>query len=115
MARPKADISPTTLEQLGRINATLEEVGQFFGTTERTIRNRLKTDSDLRAAWDKGRATGRVSLRRKQVELAMTRNAMMLVWLWKQLHVQREQSADGKSDGPMPVVDRPLTHSALQI
>ena len=105
MARPKADISPTTLEQLGRINATLEEVGQFFGTTERTIRNRLKTDSDLRAAWDKGRATGRVSLRRKQVELAMSGNATMLVWLGKQLLGQRDQPADSTSDGPLPWMD----------
>ena len=90
MARPKADISPTTLEQLGRISATLEEVGMFFGVNERTIRYRLKSDADLRDAWDKGRAQGRVSLRRKQMELAMSGNATLLIWLGKQLLGQRE-------------------------
>lgn len=108
MARPKADISPTTLEQLGRISATLEDAALFLGVTERTVRNRLKTDADLRDAWEKGRATGRISLRRKQMEVAMSGNPTLLIWMGKQLLGQREpervEPAQGQGDAQARLV-----------
>lgn len=63
--RPAIEIDPLQLEKLGALQPSYEELAGFFGCTKRTIVNRLK-EPDLLLALDRGRQTGKLSLRRVQ-------------------------------------------------
>jgi hypothetical protein len=67
--RPKVVIDAETLEKLGALHATIEEVGGFYGCTKRTIINRLK-EPDLLLAFENGKQKGKLNLRRLQMRHA---------------------------------------------
>lgn len=72
------------LGRLGSIQATTREASAFFRVSEPTF---LKFVSDFplaRAVWDEAREQGRMSLRRTQLNQALSGNPTMLVWLGKQ-------------------------------
>jgi hypothetical protein len=66
--------------------ATLEEIALYYAVSSRTIERavqRAKKTTFVRYYGQK-RVGGNVSLRRKQMELAMKGNVTMLIWLGKQ-------------------------------
>lgn len=70
-----------------------------LGADRRTIQRRFAT------VIENGRANGRMSLKRKQFDLAMKGNVTMLIWLGKQTLGQRDVPRD-EGDGvviPAPV------------
>lgn len=85
MARPKAKIDPETVEKLAAIHCTVDEMASVLGCDRRTLQRRFAL------AMENGRNKGKMSLRRKQYELATGGNVPMLIWLGKQLLEQRDR------------------------
>ena len=88
MAKPLMPIDE--VEKLASIGATMREMALWFNCTENTISERL-TEPDYQKAYNRARATYRISIRRKQTELAMAGNVTMLIWLGKQELGQRDR------------------------
>ncbi len=78
------------IEKLAQIGATQHEMAHFLGVSPATIESRLQRP-EFRAAWDRGQANLKLSLRRQQVKLADTGNVTMLIWLGKQLLGQSDK------------------------
>lgn len=95
MARPKKDIDEDQVTRLAMINCSHAEMAAVLDCSEDTLERRFA------AAIAKGRAAGRMSLKRKQYEMAMRGNGHygMLVWLGKQLCGQSDkQEVSGSTD-----------------
>jgi len=87
--RKPIEIDSEQLEKLCVLHCTDEEIAAYFHCTTRTIENRRR-QPDFREAMERGRAKGRISLRRIQMKLAEGGNAAMAIWLGKQLLGQRD-------------------------
>lgn len=84
------------------MNATQEEMAAWFNCSVSTIEKRLQ-EPTFRDAYEAGRALGRLSVRREQLELMKKGNATMAIWLGKQLLGQRDVTASevtGAGGGP---------------
>jgi hypothetical protein len=90
-----------------RAGATREEVASRLGISKATLDRRLET-AEFRGAWDTAQSELKISLRTKQVELALGGNTTMLVWLGKQLLGQRDRldtEVSGKNGTPIEIND----------
>ena len=85
-----AQIDEAELEKLCAMQATDEELASFFGVTTRTIERKRKSPK-FAAIMERGKAKGRLSLRRAQFRLLEQGNATMGVWLGKQYLGQKDQ------------------------
>jgi len=93
-ARRGAGRKPVTidlieLEKLCSVNCTDEEIAAWFSVSIRTIENRRKQPK-FAEVMDRGRAKGRISVRRAQMKLLEAGNGTMGIWLGKQLLAQRD-------------------------
>src|SRR5262245_17068863 len=86
----KAKIDLVELERLSVMMCTDEEIAGWFGVTTRTIERRRK-NSKFREVMERGRAKGRISVRRQQFKLLEAGNATMGVWLGKQILGQTDE------------------------
>jgi hypothetical protein len=96
MPRPKAKIDLAEVEKLSMMQCTDEEIAAWFCVTARTIARRRKM-RPFREAMERGRAKGRISVRRMQMKLLESGNATMGVWLGKQMLGQTEPGNQQKS------------------
>jgi len=104
MARPESPIDIEKLKELCTMQCTNEEIAEFFGINPTTLTRRKLRDPAVRAAFRRGGALGKISLRRKQYQVAMEGSVPMLIWLGKTMLKQREATADEKStDKDQPV------------
>ena len=78
------------VEKLCRLNCTDAEIAAFFGFCRKTIERERRDNPEFDAAIERGKSDGKLSLRRKQSELAMEGNATMLIWLGKQYMGQKD-------------------------
>lgn len=98
MGRKLLDIDPDDVFRLASMQCTNKEIGAFFGCDETTIAKRFSTELS------KGRETGKMSLRRKQLEVAKSGNVTMLIWLGKQYLGQSDkQEVGGAGGGPLHI------------
>ena len=98
MARPKKyNINTEELQKLAKYGMTNVEIADFFGCDESLIR---KSYSEYLT---KGRAEMKLRLRQLQWKSAEKGNAVMLIWLGKQIL--------GQSDIPVGEDSQPLTWS----
>ena len=95
MARPKISIDYETVEKLSMAHCTQEEIATFLEIHVRT----LQRDNEFCRIYKKGIDHGRMSLRRKQMQLALQGNTTMLVWLGKQLLGQTDRTETEHSGG----------------
>jgi hypothetical protein len=105
--RPRKDVDLEALTQLCMLHVTDEEIAAFFGVGRRTVA-RWKERPDVGDAIEAGRAKGRTTLRRLQMQAAQKGNATMLIWLGKQHLDQRDvllTEHSGPGGGPIEVVD----------
>lgn len=86
MARPKLKIDEEQVVKLAAINCSYAEMGAVLNCSPDTLERRFAE------AIEKGRHTGKMSLKRKQYEMAMNGNVVMLIWLGKQLLGQKDIS-----------------------
>ena len=84
MPRPKSDINLEELEKLCVMQCTDEEIAAFLRVSTRTIERRRK-DPSFREAMERGKAKGRVSVRRNLFRLATNGNLGANIFLAKNL------------------------------
>ena len=90
--RPKTPSNLEELKKLCRLNCTMPEISSYFDIPLRTLEDRYTNDMEVRTAIDKGRNEGKLSLRRKQIQIMdETNNPTMAIWLGKQLLGQRDK------------------------
>lgn len=86
MARPiKHNLDEKLLEQLALIQCSNKEIAIICGCSTDTLERRYA------GILEKGREQGKMSLRRKQFEVAMSGNVSMLIWLGKQMLSQKDE------------------------
>ncbi len=78
MARPKAKIDEQQVRELAAIDCTSAEMAAVLRCNEGTLVRRFA------GVIKEGRLAGKMSLRRKQFQVAMAGNVQMLIWLGKQ-------------------------------
>ncbi len=78
------------VEQLCRLNCTDDEIASFFGVCRKTVERERKSNPEFNEVIERGKSHGKLSLRRRQVELAHEGNPTMLIWLGKVYLKQRE-------------------------
>lgn len=79
--------SERTLKQMvgaGSIQCTVSETAAVLGVTKLTLERFWNDWPDARELWEKARETGKTSLRRKQIQVALKGNPQMLIWTGKQ-------------------------------
>src|SRR5258707_2858363 len=79
-----AKIDMAELERLSAMQCTDEEIAAWFGVTTRTIERRRK-NAKFAEVMNRGKAKGRISVRRAQLKLLEAGNATMGVWLGKNI------------------------------
>jgi hypothetical protein len=86
-----AKINLAELEKLCALQCTDEEIAAWFGVATRTIERRRKVRA-FAEVMERGKAKGRISLRRLQMKLLEDGNATMGIWLGKQILGQTDHS-----------------------
>lgn len=99
MARPKKEIDEELLYKLAQIHCTMREMSDIIGVSQDTLKRRY---ADL---IDKGKSEGKMRLRRKQIEVAMSGNHTMLIWLGKQMLGQSESPVQDEDKSVLPWSD----------
>jgi hypothetical protein len=95
--RPRAlvadDRTLRQLYKLGELQATVREAAGVLLCGESTLEAFLGPagPKEARDAWEGGRQAGRVSIRRKQMQVALRGSVTMLIWLGKQYLDQRDK------------------------
>jgi hypothetical protein len=87
------EIDLTEVEKLGMLQCTDVEIAAWIGVTTRTIEYWRVKNPDFLEALERGKAKGRISVRRQQIKLLEDGNATMGVWLGKQILNQRDITA----------------------
>lgn len=85
MGRKLKPIDENQVKSLAGINCSYAEMAAVLGCDEKTLSNRFSR------AIKEGREVGKMSLKRKQYEVAMGGNVTMLIWLGKITVGQVEQ------------------------
>jgi hypothetical protein len=93
MGRPKIAIDYDLFDKLCSIQCTQEEIASIMNVSVDTLERRCRREKKQTFAeyYDKKRAGGKMSLRRKQYEIAQSGNVTMLIWLGKQYLGQSEK------------------------
>jgi hypothetical protein len=78
-----ASINLAELEKLAAMQCTDEEMAGWFGISTRTIERRRKSPVFAQTI-ERGKARGRISLRRAQLKMVEDGSATMGIWLGKQ-------------------------------
>ena len=97
--RKPSNLDLGELERLCGLQCTDEDVSGFFGVKVRTIERRRQKEPAFAAAMDRGRAKGRVSLRRLLHVQAFKGNTAALIFLGKNVLDYR----DARTAGAIPI------------
>lgn len=109
--RPRIEFTErdwSNIENLCGLMCTAEEIAGFLGVSADTLDRRIKERCNYGFAdyFKRHSSKGRISLRRKQYQVAESGNPTMLIWLGKQYLDQKEkqeidhQSTDGSMKQP---------------
>jgi hypothetical protein len=79
MGRKPLDIDSDQVLKLAQIGCKNEEIASWFSCSTDTIERRFAGELA------KGRANMQMSLRRKQMDVALNGNVVLLIWLGKQM------------------------------
>ena len=102
MGRPVKGIDWTEFDKLCGIQSTLREMSSWFGVSEDTVERRVQEKHGITFAeyYAQKAGVGKVSLRRKQLELALggKGDKTMLIWLGKQYLKQADKNTHDLGD-----------------
>ena len=107
--RKPVEIDVEDWEKLHAMHCSVEEIAGLYSVSTRTIETRLKQRTYAEAAM-RGRAKGKISLRRRQRQSAEEGDVRMLIWLGKQMLGQKEVVSNeitGPGGGPIKVATKP--------
>lgn len=99
VGRPKIEIDEELLYKLATIHCTMREMVDIMGVSQDTLKR------NFAHIIDKGKSDGKMRLRRKQVEVAMSGNHTMLIWLGKQMLGQSESPVNDDDKTILPWSD----------
>jgi hypothetical protein len=94
VARPRKEINPAQVKQLAAIQCSYAEMAAVLGCDESTLTRRFAQ------VIKEGRETGKMSIKRKQYEIAMKGNCTMLIWLGKNILGQRDMPEENQTSQP---------------
>jgi hypothetical protein len=109
MARPEAKIDLVELEKLCNMQCTDEEIAAFFGINKRTIVRRRKV-ARFGEIMERGKAMGRISVRRHLFRLAAAGNVAAAIFLAKNLLGYKDvvnTEHTGLAGGPIQIAAKP--------
>ena len=96
--RPKKELDKEQVYKLALMHCNMQEMSDFFGVDVKTLR--VNYSQEIL----KGKAEGKIRLRKKQFQVAENGNCSMLIWLGKQVLGQSDQQT-GDDNTPLPLSD----------
>ena len=99
VGRDKKVIDPDEVEKLAGIGCKDSEIAEWFGIKQDTLRYNFADQIT------KGREHLKQSLRRAQLSLALSGNAVMLIWLGKNILGQTDNPNNNDNNQPLPWSD----------
>jgi hypothetical protein len=99
--KPRLKLDKDAIAQWARAGSPVSEIAQRLGVSQRTLERRME-EPEYRDLLSQAEAELKISLRTKQVEVALEGNVPMLIWLGKQMLGQKEKlehSDDGARQG----------------
>ena len=99
VGRPKIELDEELLYKLATIHCTMKEMVDILGVSQDTLKRNF---AHIIA---KGKSDGKMRLRRKQVEVAMSGNHTMLIWLGKQMLSQSDSPVNTDDTKILPWSD----------
>lgn len=99
--RPRAKVDLDELERLCVLQCSQPEIAAFFRVSLATIERRAQQQK-FRDVMERGYLIGKISVRRKQMQLLEAGDRTMAVWLGKQLLDQRDNLDVGGNLGIAP-------------
>lgn len=97
--RRKKVVVPKDVYELAALGCNDREIARWFDINEETLRYNFK---DI---MEKGREDLSHSLRRAQIKLALSGNAVMLIWLGKNILGQSDTPTSGDDNKALPWTD----------
>ena len=90
------------LKRLCRLCVTNQEIAAYFGVSENLIYKEMNRNPQFRRVVEEGRSMGKLAIRRKQMEVALSGDKTMLIWLGKCLLGQRaEERSESIEQNPL--------------
>jgi hypothetical protein len=99
VGRDKKVVPPKDVERLAQMGCKDSEIADWFGVDENTLRYNFSVELL------KGKLALNQSLRQAQIRLALTGNAVMLIWLGKNILGQQETPTNNEANAPLPWSD----------
>lgn len=89
----KIEIDWEQFDKLCQIQCSLREIASWFDCSEDTIERRVEETHKVKFAdyFEQKRGKGKIALRRKQYEVAMSGDRTLLIWLGKQYLSQADK------------------------
>ena len=84
--RPKKEVDWDQFDKLCAMQCPIREIASWFEMTTDTLEARIREtfDCSFSDIFEEKRGKGKISVRRKQYEVAMSGNVTLLIWLGKQ-------------------------------
>ena len=94
MGRPRVEIDAVKFEKLCYLQCTLKEIAGFFDCCQETIERWCKREYNQTFAdtYAQKSQKGKISIRRKQMQVAESGNVALLIWLGKQYLDQSDKN-----------------------
>ena len=99
VGRDKKVIDPKEVYKLAAIGCKNQEIADWFGIDENTMTYNFSEQLI------KGRENLKQSLRKAQISLALNGNAVMLIWLGKNILGQSDNPTNSDANAPLPWTD----------
>lgn len=117
MARPRKDITNEQVAQIEKLAAVLtqEQIGDFLGMSDRTLRRRLLDDERVLSAYQKGRAASIAGVATNLLKQARDGNTTAAIFYlktqagWKETAAHEISGRDGVPLGISVTLVRPAS------
>ena len=92
--RPRKEINFVEFEKLCALQATQQEIADWFAIDTDTLDRRIKEHYECKFSeiFNQKRGRGKIALRRMQMQAAEKGNTTMLIWLGKQYLKQTDKN-----------------------
>jgi IS30 family transposase len=85
MARPRKELTPEDITQVERLAAVLnlEQIADYLGISDTTLRRRMQENPDVRTAYKKGRAVAAIGIGTSLLQQARDGNLTAMIFYAK--------------------------------
>lgn len=95
MGRPKINLTPEQIEQVGKLASvlTLEQIADFLGISDRTLRTRMQEDPTILSAYKSGKQKAVAGVATSLLQQARDGNTTAMIFYLKTQAGWRETQA----------------------